>query len=140
MKDAFGGTFTIWLFMFFFVIYICFFAIDLQFAKTYRVKNHVISVLEQYQYRGVANDPALLQLDPYLENVPYKTNDEVATKQCEEGGKVHHGVCIVPKGSNEKRYYKVTVYFVAELPFLDVNMTIPISGETKTYDWSVIKE
>lgn len=134
MKEAYGGGFSIWLFMVFFVIYVCFIAVILQFAKTYRVKNYVINVLEQHQYTGAANDNALTILDSYLDNVPYTISDEVAFNQCEKYGSnvaVYHGVCIIPQGETQKKYYKVVVFFEADFPFLNLNMTIPASGETK---------
>lgn len=131
MKEAYGNAFSIWLFMMFFVIYVCFIAVALQFAKTYRVKNYVINVLEQYQYSGDVNDKALNQLDYYLGNVPYKISDEDAKSNCDENGVVHNGVCIIQEGTEDAKYYKVIVYFVAEFPFLEIaKLTIPVSGET----------
>ncbi len=139
MKEAYGGAFSIWLFMVFFVIYVCFIAVALQFAKTYRVKNYVINVLEQYQYTGTANDPALSHLDDYLKNVPYTISDEIASANC-SGGTVYSGICIISEGTTKNPYYKVTVFFVAEFPFLNINMTIPVSGETQSFvDWREIK-
>lgn len=134
MQEAFGGTSMMKLFMVFFVVYVCLIAIALNFAKAYRVKNYVINTLEQYQYTGADNDRALIILDNYLDNVPYTVSNETATNQCKKYGDnvtVYHGVCIVPQGETDKRYYKVVVFFSAEFPFLNFNMTIPASGETK---------
>lgn len=135
VKDAYGGAFSIWLFMFFFIIYVCFIAVALQFAKTYRVKNYVINVLEQYQYTGAQNDSALSKLDTYLDGVPYNMDSTLAQKKCSksygEKATIYKGVCIVPEGETDAPYYKVVVYFVAEFPLFNLNLTIPISGETK---------
>lgn len=137
MKDAFGGTFTIYLFMIFFVIYVTFIGVALQFAKTYRIKNNVINILEQQQYTGANNDPALLKLDNYLDSVPYSVSDDLAISQCKKrygdgNYKIHNGVCIVPMpNTSDPEYFRVEVYFVAEFPFFNINLTIPASGETK---------
>jgi hypothetical protein len=66
-----------------------------------------------------------------LEEVPYTTSDDIAMESCESNEYVYHGVCIVPDGDDNGIQYKVTVYFVAEFPFLNLKMTIPVSGETK---------
>lgn len=138
MKDAYGGTFSISLFLVFFVIYVTFIGVALQFAKTYRIKNNVINILEQQQYTGAANDKALTKLDYYLDGVPYTVSNEIASVQCEKryknyGYTVHNGVCIVPmpQGSDKPEYFRVEVYFVAEFPFFNISLTIPASGETK---------
>lgn len=46
MRDAFGGGFMIRLFLVFVFIYICFTAIALNYAKAFKVKNKVVSYLE----------------------------------------------------------------------------------------------
>lgn len=136
MKETLGGTLTIWLFLFFFVIYVTFIGVALQFAKIYRVKNYVINTLEQQQYVSGEDDNRVFPiLDNYLDGVPYNTVDKINNNYCQEnygeGAISHHSVCIIPKGDESSRYYKVVVFFVAEFPFLDINMTIPASGETK---------
>ena len=145
MKDAYGGAFSIWLFMVFFVIYVCFIAVALQFAKTYRVKNYVINFLEQQQYDINSDDLTMLDngsLMDYLNNVPYKVPNDPAVKDCTKYGADYDvevsdgsdisGICIVNKGTDEAPYYKVFVYFIVEFPFLDIDaFAIPVTGETK---------
>ena len=46
MRDAFGGTFMIQIFIVFILIYICFTAMSLNYAKAFRVKNAVIDFVE----------------------------------------------------------------------------------------------
>ena len=47
MRDAFGGVFMMRLFLVFIVIYVGFTALSLNYAKAYRVKNNVISFIEE---------------------------------------------------------------------------------------------
>ena len=47
MRDAFGGLFMIRLMLVFIVIYVAFAAISLNYAKAFRIKNKVISYIEE---------------------------------------------------------------------------------------------
>ena len=47
MRDAFGGIFMIRLLLVFIVIYVAFAAISLNYAKAFRIKNKVISYIEE---------------------------------------------------------------------------------------------
>ena len=137
MKEAFGGTFMLKLFMVFFIIYVTFIFVALNFAKTYRIKNYVINYLEQKQYKYGASLSGS-ELETYLDNVPYTFSlEEGECDKYTNGGDsiAFKGVCIIPMGVKSSGkyvdpYYKVIVFFGAEFPFLGINITIPISGET----------
>ena len=47
MRDAFGGVFMIRLFLVFIVIYVAFTAVSLNYAKAFRIKNEIISFIEE---------------------------------------------------------------------------------------------
>ena len=132
MKEAFGGTFILKLIMVFFVVYVTFMGVALQIAKLYRIKNGVINILEQTQYSGGRSaELDKTQISTYLAKIPYNTTNDEIGSYCEEKYK-YNGVCIVPGvGGN---YYKVSVYYVAEFPFLGVHVPLTISGETMTID------
>ena len=49
MRDAFGGSFMIMIFLVFILVYISFTAVSLSYAKAFKVKNAVISYLEESQ-------------------------------------------------------------------------------------------
>ena len=51
MRDAFGGTFMIQVFLVFILIYISFTALALNYAKAFKVKNKVIDYLENTEIR-----------------------------------------------------------------------------------------
>lgn len=136
LKEAYGGLTNLYIFMIFFVIYVCFIAVALNFAKTYRIKNYVISTLEQSQYASGVDEATLGQLDNYLDSVPYTISDDEVKDKCKNYGEPdnvvsHHGVCIIANGEEDSRYYRVVVFFKVEFPFLDINgFYIPVSGET----------
>ena len=152
MKEAFGGTFMLKLIMVFFVVYVTFMGVALQIAKLYRIKNGVINILEQNQYVMDGSDESTIiaKVDSYLAGIPYNVPDIDKLKdKCEESGdKAKYyagteaegsvgGYCIVqdPNGASNvkgEHYYKVSVYYAAEFPFLGVNVPLTISGETMT--------
>lgn len=140
MRESFGGAFMIKLVLVFIVIYITFMAIAVEYAKVFRVKNQIINILEQSQFKlGDEISP----IDNYLARVPYNKNGVVSVQdKCNGtnfGGTrdnfvlTERGACIEGKSdSNGNTYFKVTTYISVELPFFNISMVIPVSGETKT--------
>jgi len=149
MRDAFGGTFMLKLALVFFVIYVCFMGIAINYAKAFRVKNQVINIIEQYQYTGTTSaedTKALTAINTYLDSVPYDFSSNNNVKQkCEDiASKTgsdykfaeSKGACIIPMGTagpmgSSSRYYKVVTFINIDFNFFNIHMTIPISGETK---------
>ena len=137
MQEAFGGSFLLKLFMVFFIIYVTFIGVALNFAKIYRIKNNVINILEQGQFDGSDNDPALVEMANYLASVPYNVTVQDISNFCEKNNDVNDvvsnksGICIRKRGDDSKPYYKVSVYYVARFPFFNLNLPIVASGETK---------
>ena len=141
MKEAFGGTFTLKLIMVFFIIYVTFMGVALQIAKCYRIKNGVINILEQNQYKfgdsTVEGDNGLLY--NYLHAIPYNipsdTNigEKCTNNKNNKDARYVQGICILRNDSDDQGYYyKVSVYYLAEFPFLGVYVPLTISGETMT--------
>ena len=142
MQEAFGGTFMLKLFMVFFIIYVAFIGVALNFAKIYRIKNNVINILEQNQYSYNSNNRSIhAQLESYLDKVPYGSknyfllNNNFKSK-CKDGDETFKdlGICVVQKGDSNRPYYAVTVYYVVDFPIsiitLDSDLVITASGET----------
>ncbi len=140
MRDAYGGTAMIYIFMVFFVLYISVIGVALNFAKIYRVKNNVINILEHEQYSGKDDGNISVKLSAYLANVPYTTkfgDDLPFEEYCKatNGTALEDfsglGVCVIQKGSDNKHYYTVSVYHIVRLPIMDLKIPIVASGETK---------
>lgn len=139
MRESFGGAFIIKLLLIFIIIYVAFMAVAINYAKAFRVKNQVINMLEQYQYDG--EEGIRDEIDEYLRNVPYNLRDnDSVRKYCNDasyGNKNDNyaltvqGVCIQTLGSDKKHYYRVTTFISIDFPFFDIQMTLPINGETK---------
>lgn len=130
MKDAYGGTFMIGLFLVFFVIYFSIIGVALNFAKLYRIKNNVINILEQYEYNGQNDTNVHEKMEAYLKSVPYSLDKDISLDDDCDIGFTDLGVCIVQKGEEDKHYYSVTVYYYARLPVLNIYLPISAKGET----------
>ena len=133
MREAFCGAFMIKLVLALIVIYISLMSVAIIYARAFRVKNQVINYIEQYQYMGEANSEAEEKIEKYLLEVGYPTNLEGVAEDCEQqNGELMSGVCIIANESgNNSRYYKVITYIHIDLRLFDLNLIIPVSGETK---------
>ena len=133
MRESFGGAFMIKLVLALIVIYISLMSVAIIYARAFRVKNQVINYIEQYQYMGEANSEAEEKIEKYLLEVGYPTNLEGVAEDCEQQkGELMSGVCIIANESgNNSRYYKVITYIHIDLRLFDLNLIIPVSGETK---------
>ena len=143
MQEAFGGTFMLKLFMIFFVIYVAFIGVALNFAKIYRIKNNVINILEQSQYKfekGTGPGETVEQVSNYLKgaNYGFKFNTVFkAEDNCPTGDKNlrdDEGVCVIKRGEDAKPYYTVRVYYVIQFPLFGLTIPISASGETIVID------
>lgn len=67
MRDAFGGIFMIRLLLVFIVIYVAFAAISLNYAKAFKIKNSVISYIEENDIQDFCNENKLKDLGNILD-------------------------------------------------------------------------
>ena len=137
MRESFGGVFIIKFLIIFIVFYMSFMAIAINYAKTFRVKNQVINLVEQNQYSGSSDSSTHIEIDGFLDAVPYSIEGiNCESRQDSNGLKVEgtniNGVCILPMSDDASaQYYKVTAYIKIDFPFFGINLTVPVSGETK---------
>lgn len=140
MRDAFGGSFMLKIGVIFFVLYISFMAIALNYAKVFRVKNGVIDLLEKNQY-NMSESETEEKIKAYLSSMSYKlsaANENAVQNDCSAEKKryIDGGVCIEKMGTNENPYYKVTAYIAFDLPLLSSGI-IPVDGETTVMSYNV---
>jgi hypothetical protein len=137
MREAFGGTFMIYIMMIFVVLFVSFTAVLVNVAKTFRIKNEIINIIEQDGGFGNGSN-AETDIEAYFDTTSYQiiTDREDLSKSCasSDGFWEAPGYCVVPIPSKDKpSYYKVTTYVSISLPIFELTFTIPISGETKSY-------
>ena len=154
MRDAFGSTFMFRLIIIFIVAYVTFATIAVSYAKTFRLRNDVISLIEkkQFNYTGSASKDSGFQelnvvreIDKYLKNNAYDYKDVVENEcysQTDVNGRqaqiTKQGACILPiaysRGNTTHYYYRVTLYMVVRIPLINYNAIIPISGDTEDFN------
>lgn len=142
MRDAFGGTFMMYVFIIFLTVYCVFIAIAFNYAKAFRVKNKVIDIIEQNEgIEDFENTSGVIgDINTYLKNATYKVNGISDTSgPClgYEHVDTELGYCIDKEveptltGANSS-YYRVQTFVKLEIPFLEwFSFTIPIKGETR---------
>ena len=72
MRDAVGGVFNITFIAIFLVIVSGYLAFSVSYNKAFKVKNKVISVLEQYQH---VNDTSKGKIIDYMNSIGYNASD-----------------------------------------------------------------
>ena len=150
MRDAFGGTFMLQVFMVFILIYICFTAVALNYAKAFKVKNMIIDYLEENQIVDLNKMDAETEnmMKNFIDreiygNKKYHVNqDDICSGLVTEdalGRKIAYcnnvGILIRPseKAQNtEGVYYTVSTYVSWSLPFL--NKLLALGGNETDQD------
>ncbi len=124
MREAIGGALLIKLVMFFIVIYVCFLAIAINYSITFRFKNQIINLIEEYE----GYDLAKPHIKEYIAGVGYYRSG-VGTFNLSES--CTNGYCIQELNSTRGKYYKVTTYVSFDFPIIGQITNFPVSGETR---------
>lgn len=133
MRDAFGGAFLIKIILIFLFVYVAFMAVALNYAKAFRIKNQIINIIEQYEgyndkiaENGLSSKEEILT---YIERMGY--NVSLTFDNNEQNRVCENGYCITKKCNFKGTYYLVETFVHLELPFFSIDVTVPISGETR---------
>ena len=147
MRDAFGGVFMFRLMLVFIVIYVAFTAISFKYAKSFKIKNSVIDVIEQNQVLDLENffsegsGRNVAKIDNILDMAQYNITCEDVVKngnlnngQIVFGGSAigycYRGVIITEnseKTTPSTKYYNVYTYVNWELGAM--NMVLALGGK-----------
>lgn len=146
MRDAFGSTFMFRIIIIFIVFYVSFITIAANYAKVFRIKNHVIDILEQYScdigdlkfyfsFRSA--------VDTYLDSFTYQVTSEKAKAICTDKGKdkpyifTDNGVCVIQNTEfDNEKYYEVISYLVIKFPVFSFEFVVPVSGYSRVMNVS----
>lgn len=136
MRDAFGGAFMLKVFLVFILIYICFTALALNYAKAFKVKNQIIEYIENSETVNFSNMTAQNMIDMqrfFSEEIHGKMNyiskvsctgEEI---YCKDGIKVEE----IGQGINTTgNYYRVTTTFGWNIAFFE--MIRKLNGNNQT--------
>ena len=158
MRDAFGGTFMLQVFLIFILIYISFTAVALNYAKAFKVKNKVIEYLESSKFTDLdsINSTELELMDKFFEeevlgNMNYNLSEHGICKNIEErdytGRRISYchdsGIVIRESGSGvntEGVYYTVSTYVGWSMPFLNTLLSLggsKVEKDVPTGMWKI---
>ena len=151
MRDAFGGAFMFKVFLVFIMIYICFTAMALNYARAFKVKNAVIDYLESNEITTLDNLTTAMemrQIEDYftseiLGKMQYNYSamnicgEGVSTGQILANGVYCHpsGVIIELAGEGENTegvYYTVSTYIGWKVPFLQGLLSLNGNNPTQS--------
>ncbi len=124
MREAIGGALLIKLVMFFIVLYVCFFAIAINYSITFRVKNNIINLIEEYE----GYDLAKPHIEEYISGVGYY---RAGAGSFNLDASCTNGYCIQELTSARGKYWKVTTYVSFDFPIIGQITNFPVSGETR---------
>ena len=151
MREAIGQTLIVNLIVIFVIVFIVLFAGSVNYTKAYKVKNRIISIIEENEgYTPTAQK----QINNFLGETGYR----VSTKGCSKndyhyqkqayamnGGQNtwqavstggNYKYCVekitTKTGEVEQTFYGVTAYMYFELPLISSLLELPVYGETKT--------
>lgn len=142
MRDAFGGIVNITIIIVFLVIVSGYLAFNVNYTKAFRVKNKIITTIEQYEGNcsnvGGACDQAITD---YMREIGYS----VQTGFTIEGYECKNGYCIKRINvddntgavfeNDEKVYYEVATVIYIDIPIINKIMphlkVFQVTGTTK---------
>lgn len=145
MRDAFGGIVNISVIVVFLVFVSAYLAFNVTYTKAFRLKNKIISTIEQYEGNCDAkNDQCRIIIDEYAKSIGYVGGElsNVGTDVCNEiantdGYYIEQCPATNEKGINDnnKYYYKVVTAIKIEIPIINNIMegldVFRVSGNTK---------
>lgn len=141
MRDAFGGIVNITMIVVFLVVVSGYLAFNVTYTKAFRMKNKIITTLEQYEgCQGTNEQTCVGILEAYANSIGYVTPDvnyctkdgewtkctnKYAWKEMQSG----------TGGDNTKHYYNVRTVISIQIPIIEnimSNMSVfKLNGSTK---------
>jgi len=143
MRDAIGGLVNIQVILVFIVIVSGYLAFSVNYTKAFRVKNKIITTLEEYN--GVLDDKATTSIRSYMTQIGYSIPNGDFKNQTNCPNDLATGIndyAVCPTDANEtvtgekREYFTVVTYVNIDIPV--INKILPrlasvfsVSGQTK---------
>lgn len=148
MRDALGGLVNIVLILVFLVLVSGYLAFNINYTKAFRVKNKVITTIEQYEGKCKIDDetkPCGRIIHDYKLKVGYNS-DITIDGDSRAGEECNKGVCIKENKDESsissidgtiKVSYRVKTFVVIDIPIIRNILTnfefFQVTGDTKTF-------
>lgn len=146
MRDAFGGLMNMVIIVVFLVLVSGYLAFNVNYTKAFRVKNKIISTIEQYEGNCdpiKADNQCNKAITDYMKQVGYNAYDlkitdwECANSYCIKKYNAETETATTETDIPEKVYYRVTTAIVIDIPIIKKIMPnlkiFQVSGTTRTF-------
>ncbi len=146
MRDAFGGLMNMVIIVVFLVLVSGYLAFNVNYTKAFRVKNKIISTIEQYEGNcepGVDTNQCNKAITDYMLQVGYNASDlrisdwQCADSYCIKKYNAETETATTETDIPEKVYYRVTTAIVIDIPIINKIMPnlkiFQVSGTTRTF-------
>ena len=134
MKEGFGGTFMIYTLLVFLAVYITFVAVAFNYARAFKVKDKIMDIIEQNEGIDFEDEGgAKGQIEEYLRGISYNIRN-ITIDDCPISTYSYvdeRGYCIGVENSESGDIYSVKTFVYLEIPFVNLDFTIPVKGETR---------
>ena len=141
MRETTGSMWIFQMMLIFILIFARFLCLVINYSKAYRVKNEVLSIIEEYE--GVSEASQQI-IDNYLMSQSYLTKGncpegwfgvDATTGTYEEStGRQAFSYCFIEnEDENNYIYYDIMVFYQFNLPFLGDFMRFRVEGTTGTF-------
>lgn len=141
MRDAFGGIVNLAMIVVFLVLVCGYLAFNVNYTKAFRVKNYIITSLEQYEGNCTNGTACSNKIQAYIKQVGYNAPDfKIDDYTCNYGYcykefKVSNEVDDSVSESKDQVYYRVVTQINIDIPIINKIMPglkiFQISGNTK---------
>jgi hypothetical protein len=152
MRESIGGAWLFGIVAVFIFFFAAFLTYSINYTRAFNLKNEIINKIEKSQgYEAFGpgsvtdvNNPDLLEnnvegeIYSMIKSMGYNSDATVGIKCEGKNNKIRDGgYCLVkvcPDNNNptSNTHYKVTTYIALNLPVVNINVNIPITGETRT--------
>lgn len=153
MKESMAGTWIFGIVALFIVLFSSFIAYSISYTKAFKTKNEILNYIEQNEGFTKAEDvDEKIPIDRLTtEQMEKSTATDVkayllimsmgynsSTVSCDQYGDYQYGgycvakICDLDSNGNVRRVvYKVTTFIKINIPVVNLNLKLPIMGETK---------
>lgn len=148
MRDAFGGIVNLVIIVIFLVIVSGYLAFNVNYTKAFRVKNKIITTIEQYEGNcSMINGACDQAITNYMREIGYsvETGFNISGYECRNGYCIQEVTAenntdpsIVLENNDGRVYYKVVTVIYIDIPILNKIMPnlkmFQVSGTTKVFE------
>ena len=141
MREVSGSTWVFQLMIFFILIFACFLSLVISYSKAYRIKNEMLSIIEEYEGISATSENII---NNYLRGEAYRTLgtcpegwygvDIYGDGPGEADGNTEYNYCFTYSYNNARHiYYEVLVFYKFSLPVIGDIITFRIEGVSEDF-------